>query len=107
MKRRALLILFCLLALLLCACGAAAVEEDAYSLAPLEASRHVPQAERALPDAEAAPEITYILNISSHKFHRPECAGVASMKEENKRAFTGTRDEAIAVGYSPCGTCKP
>ena len=29
------------------------------------------------------------------------------MKEKNKQEFFGTRDEAIALGYSPCGRCKP
>lgn len=49
----------------------------------------------------------YILNTNSKKFHLPDCSGVASMSDKNKQEFHGTRDEAIAMGYDPCGTCKP
>lgn len=55
-----------------------------------------------------SPEDTlYILNTSSGKFHLPFCSGAASMKEENRQAFSGSREELIAQGYSPCGQCKP
>ena len=46
-------------------------------------------------------------NPSSMKFHEPSCGSVESMKEEYKFYFTGTREELIAMGYSPCGSCKP
>lgn len=49
----------------------------------------------------------YVLNTNSKKFHIPSCSSVNKMKESNKEYFTGTRDEAIARGYSPCGNCKP
>ena len=52
-------------------------------------------------------ETTYILNTSSKKFHDPDCAGAATMKEENKQTYTGSRDDLIDEGYTPCGTCKP
>ena len=50
---------------------------------------------------------TYILNTNTKKFHYPSCSSVSQMKDKNKREFTGTRDEAIAQGYSPCGRCHP
>lgn len=49
----------------------------------------------------------YILNVKSRKFHYPSCNGVQSMNENNKEDFYGTRDEAIAAGYEPCGMCDP
>lgn len=49
----------------------------------------------------------YILNTNTHKFHYPNCSSVNQMSEQNKRAYTGTRDEVIAMGYSPCGRCHP
>lgn len=52
-------------------------------------------------------QTTYILNTNTKKFHKPTCSSVDQMKESNKQAFTGTRDEAIARGYSPCGRCHP
>ena len=49
----------------------------------------------------------YIANLNSKKFHYPDCASVGKMKESNKRYFTGSRDELISEGYSPCGNCCP
>ena len=57
--------------------------------------------------AAAAGEETYILNTSSMKFHDPDCAGAASIKEENREVYTGSREDLIAEGYAPCGQCNP
>lgn len=54
-----------------------------------------------------ASQADYILNTSTKKFHYPTCSSVNDMKEKNKQEFFGTRDETIALGYSPCGRCKP
>ena len=59
---------------------------------------------------KAAPEKTeetYVLNKNTKKFHETWCSSVKKMKESNKSFFTGTRDEVIRKGYSPCGNCKP
>lgn len=56
---------------------------------------------------EKNPERTYILNTGTKKFHYPDCSSVDAMKEENKLEYTGTRDEVIAMGYTPCGRCHP
>lgn len=49
----------------------------------------------------------YVLNIKSKKFHLPTCTGVAQMSEKNKEYYTGSREDLIAEGYSPCGNCNP
>ena len=49
----------------------------------------------------------YVLNTSSMKFHLPDCPGVSNMSEQNKQEYTGSREDLIARGYSPCGTCDP
>lgn len=48
---------------------------------------------------------TYILNTNTKKFHILSCSSVKKMKDKNKREFTGSREEAIAQGYSPCQRC--
>lgn len=58
-------------------------------------------------DAGSSGEVTYILNKNTKKFHYPSCSSVDQMKESNKIYFTGTRDEAIDMGYVPCQRCKP
>ena len=50
---------------------------------------------------------TYIINKKSKVFHLPTCLGVQSMKDSNKISLDGTREELIAMGYHPCGNCKP
>lgn len=50
---------------------------------------------------------TYILNTNTRKFHRPDCSSVKKINDKNKAEFTGTREEAIAAGYDPCGNCNP
>lgn len=61
-----------------------------------------------VPAIEAeAPQPTYYLNTYRKKFHRPDCPSVQEMMDENRQAFYGTREEAIAQGYSPCHNCNP
>ncbi len=49
----------------------------------------------------------YILNTNTRKFHYPDCKSVKQMKEKNKKSYTGTREEIIAMGYVPCKNCNP
>ena len=58
-------------------------------------------------ESPAAQEETYILNTNTKKFHRPHCASVSQMQEENRREYTGSREALMDDGYSPCGQCKP
>lgn len=56
------------------------------------------------PDTVAA---TYILNTNSRKFHRPDCSSASQISDANREEYTGTREELIEQGYTPCGYCKP
>lgn len=61
-------------------------------------------------EGEERPDLAgtkYILNTNSKKFHLPDCSGASSMKAENREEYTGSRDDLIDQGYTPCGTCKP
>ena len=55
------------------------------------------------PEDESQPG-TYIGNLNSHVFHRPDCSGLP--EEQNQVAFS-SREEAVAAGYTPCGRCDP
>lgn len=60
------------------------------------------------PAAEGeAPAITYVLNTSSKKFHDPDCAGAARISAQNRQETTASREDLLAQGYTPCGTCQP
>lgn len=55
----------------------------------------------------ASEQQDYILNMKNKKFHKPDCSAASDISSANKQNFTGTRDQLIARGYSPCGICKP
>lgn len=59
-----------------------------------------------VPDTENTGQ-EYILNTNTKKFHYPSCRSVKQMKEENKKEYTGARDEIISQGYSACKNCNP
>ena len=69
--------------------------------APSEALTRLP------PPAQDSAEVSYVLNTNSRRFHLPDCSSVAEMKSANRQDFTGTREELLAMGYQPCGRCKP
>lgn len=49
----------------------------------------------------------YVLNTNSRKFHNPSCDSAGEISEKNRKDYTGTREDLLAQGYSPCGICKP
>ena len=51
--------------------------------------------------------LSYVINTKSGRFHHPDCPGVKQMSDKNRRDYTGTREELIDQGYTPCGTCMP
>ena len=60
--------------------------------------------------APAAPKpasTSYILNTNSMKFHRSDCGIGQSTSAANKMYFSGTRQQVINMGYSPCQKCNP
>ncbi len=52
-------------------------------------------------------DATYVLNTGSMRFHRPDCASVERIADHNKKYTTGSREELIGAGFSPCGICRP
>lgn len=67
----------------------------------------VSEVSRISDDTTARQSTTYILNTNTKKFHRTGCSAVKQMKESNKQTFTGSREEVINKGYSPCKKCNP
>ncbi len=50
---------------------------------------------------------TYIVNLNTKKFHTKDCPAVQKIKADNKKSYTGYRDNLVNNGYEPCGQCKP
>ena len=47
----------------------------------------------------------YVLNLNTKKFHLPTCSSVDDMADHNKKIVTGTIDEIMDEGYTPCARC--
>lgn len=57
--------------------------------------------------SQPANEASYVLNTSTHKFHKPTCRDVPKIAAENRSNVSTTRDSIVAQGYTPCGHCHP
>ena len=49
----------------------------------------------------------YIINTNTGKFHLPDCRLAESIKKENRKLYTGNREELINQGLEPCKSCNP
>lgn len=72
----------------------------------LSFSAPLPEALPGEADKEPPSSAAYIGNRNSKRFHVPDCASVAAMKEKN-RVELSSREEALDKGYKPCGNCHP
>ncbi|MDO4848968.1 MAG: DNA/RNA non-specific endonuclease [Coriobacteriia bacterium] len=82
-----------------------AIEASAEETAGGVAEEKADEAEGAT--STDADERSYVLNTRTKRFHMPGCSSVGTIAEHNREDFTGTRDEVIARGYTPCQKCRP
>lgn len=59
------------------------------------------------PPAETPVSTGYVLNMNTHKFHRPDCSSVGTMKSKNRQDVNWTKAECEAAGYEGCKNCNP
>jgi hypothetical protein len=85
--------------------GAKSIEFSEKRIEALSRTKQCPE-DKAAPDEDTQVQ-TYILNTHTHKFHYPDCANAAAIKEKNKAIREDSRENIISEGYSPCGSCKP
>lgn len=64
-------------------------------------------AENAVNADNKAKAQSYILNTGSHKFHKPDCNGAKQISAKNRKEYSGSKDELLKSGYSPCSICNP
>ncbi len=57
-------------------------------------------------ETKIIPDVSYIGNRRTHKFHRSSCGSVGQMNERNKVEFEN-RSDALDAGYIPCKRCYP
>lgn len=69
--------------------------------------KEVPKKPDGLTDIELETKIKYVLNITTMKFHLPDCSSVEDIEEKNKEYSKGSRESLIKQGYEPCKRCEP
>lgn len=79
--------------------------ETAETTAKHETTEAVEPEKESLQDENEGQKRTYMLNLSTKKFHYTSCKRGPS--EKNREDRYTTREELIAQGFSPCGICKP
>lgn len=57
--------------------------------------------------SEETGDSTYILNENTMKFHAPDCLSVQKMNPNNRKEYTGNRQDLLDQGYEPCQQCHP
>ena len=57
--------------------------------------------------ASQAYNCDFVLNTSSLKIHLPDCESVSKISSHNRQEFSGSIDELLEKGYTPCKVCKP
>ena len=66
-----------------------------------------PVTEPSVTEPPATGETEYILNTNSMKFHDPDCEWAQKISDRNRQDYTGSREDLIEQGYTPCGGCNP
>lgn len=66
-----------------------------------------PVTEPPVTEPPATGETEYILNTNSMKFHDPDCEWAQKISDRNRQDYTGSREDLIEQGYTPCGGCNP
>ena len=51
--------------------------------------------------------ITFVIDMRTGLFHRPDCEEVPKITTVNRQNFYGTKDDAIAQTWQPCTICRP
>lgn len=57
--------------------------------------------------SEETGDSTYILNENTMKFHTPDCLSVQKINPNNRKEYTGNRQDLLDQGYEPCQQCHP
>ena len=85
-----------------------AIEESPATTDPMgpDTTVDVPVAPETVAATKTPDVRLYILNTNTRKFHIPDCDAIARIKEENRSEIQATRDEVLAMGYSPCSKCQ-
>lgn len=86
----------------------AIVQTVALSPTPSPRPSSTPSPTAIIVSATQTPQVReYVLNTNTMRFHYTHCKHVSSIKQKNRKDFTGTRTIVIEMGFVPCKVCNP
>lgn len=50
---------------------------------------------------------TYVVNLNTRKYHKPTCQSATSISADNKKTYTGYKENLEKNGYVACKSCNP
>lgn len=87
--------------------GESSLEDESTTPTPTPKPSSAPKPTPKPSPSSTAQAQSYVLNTKTKVFHYASCRHVSSIKDANRKNFTGSRDTLISRGYSPCGSCHP
>ena len=87
--------------------GESSLETDSTAPTPTPKPSVTPKPTPKPSPSSTAQAQSYVLNTKTHVFHYASCRHVSSIKDANRKNFTGSRDALISDGFNPCGSCHP
>lgn len=87
--------------------GESSLEDESTAPTPTPKPSSAPKPTPKPSPSSTAQAQSYVLNTKTHFFHYASCRHVSSIKDANRKNFTGSRDALISDGFKPCGSCHP
>ena len=87
--------------------GESSLEDESTAPTPTPKPSVTPKPTPKPSPSSTAQAQSYVLNTSTHVFHYASCRHVSSIKDANRKNFTGSRDTLINDGFKPYGSCHP
>lgn len=87
--------------------GESSLENENTAPTPTQRPSSAPKPTPKPSPSSTAQAQSYVLNTKTKVFHYASCRHVSSIKDANRKNFTGSRGALIKDGFKPCGSCHP
>lgn len=87
--------------------GESSLENESTAPTPTQRPSSAPKPTPKPSPSSTAQAQSYVLNTKTKVFHYASCRHVSSIKDANRKNFTGSRGALISDGFKPCGSCHP
>lgn len=87
--------------------GESSLENESTAPTPTQRPSSAPKPTPKPSPSSTAQAQSYVLNTKTKVFHYASCRHVSSIKDANRKNFTGSRGALINDGFKPCGSCHP